>query len=87
MMADPQPMDELKFKAQLSCKVYTPQVDKKPIVCYSCYEVGHKSPQCTKKKKGTVKRIEIHVVRVKSLNANEVIAEISGVRIRTYLSQ
>ena len=39
----------------------TPHVDKEEIVCYSCYEVGHKSPQCPKKKKGTVKRIEILV--------------------------
>ena len=49
--------------------------------CYSCYDVGHKSPQHPKKKKGTVKRVEIPVDRVTSLNANEVIAEISGVRI------
>ena len=58
-----------------------PQVDKKPVVCFSCHEIGHKSPQCPKRQKGTVKRIKFPVDCVKSLGKNEVMAEVSGTLI------
>ena len=58
-----------------------PQHDTKPVVCFSCHVVGHKSPQCPKKQIGSVKRVEIPVDKVKALSTNEVMAETSGVRI------
>ena len=57
----------------------TPQVDKKPVVCFSCHQVGHKSPQCPKQQQGSVNRIKIPVDCVKALGNNEVMAEMSGI--------
>ena len=43
--------------------------------------MGHKSPNCPKKKKSTVRKIEIPIHRVMALNENKVMAEISGIAI------
>ena len=55
--------------------VATPQADAKPVVCFSCHEVGHKSRQCPKY---SLKRIQIPVDCVKALGKNEVMADVSG---------
>ena len=55
--------------------------DVKPIVCFTCKGVGHKSPQCPKRPKDKVKRIAIPVDKITPLNQNDVMSEIAGVRI------
>ena len=55
--------------------------ETKPVVCYSCGEVGHKFNQCPKKPKDRVKRIEIPFNDIKALRKNEIMAEISGIKI------
>ena len=59
----------------------TPQVtasrEKKPVVCFSCQQVGHKSPNCPKKLP-SVKRIQIPMSKVVSLKPNEVLGTVEG---------
>ena len=68
----------------------TPQVtnktsgDKKPIVCFSCHQVGHKSPNCPKRQQqASVKRIQIPIKTLKKMKDNEVMAIVSGVQVTT----
>jgi len=53
-----------------------PQVDRKPIICFTCHQQGHKSPQCPKKQQGRVYRDTIPSDSVKSLRNNEVMGEV-----------
>ena len=55
--------------------------DVKPIVCFTCQGVGHKSPQCPKRPKDKVKRIAIPVDKITPLNQNDVMSEIARFRI------
>ena len=67
----------------------TPQVtgktsgERKPIVCFSCHQVGHKSPNCPKKQQAMVKRIRIQIETLKKLKDNEVFATAGGVQVPT----
>ena len=54
------------------------QREKKPIMCFVCHQVGHKSPQCPKKQQSSVKRIQIPVDCVKVLGRHEVMGSIGG---------
>ena len=73
--------ERIDAEAHKQTPVTSPQAETKPVVCFSCHEVGHKSPQCPKKQKRTVKRIEIPTDSVKALRSNKVMAEISGTMI------
>ena len=59
----------------------TPQKESKPIVCFTCKETGHKSPQCPRKK-DKIKKVIIKVDKVEKLAVNYVMATIGGVRLR-----
>ena len=62
----------------------TQPVDKKPVVCFTCHQVGHKSPSCPKRQQAAVKRIGIPIVAtVKKLKHNEVFATVAGVQVPT----
>ena len=50
----------------------------KPIVCYSCNEVGHKAPQCLLRKKDKVKKVTISADQVETLDTNDVMASVNG---------
>ena len=69
--------------------VTTPQtlgkqpVDKKPVVCFTCHQVGHKSPSCPKRQQAAVKRIGIPIAMVKKLKHNEVFTTVAGVQVPT----
>ena len=56
-------------------------VDVKPIVCFSCQEVGHKSPQCPKRPKDKVKRVLIPECKIVHLAVNDVMATIANTRV------
>ena len=67
----------------------TPQVtgktsgERKPIVCFTCLQVGHKSPNCPKKQQVMVKRIRISIQTLKKLKDNDVFATVAGVKVPT----
>ena len=46
--------------------------DVKPIVCFLCNQVGHKSPQCPNKKKEKVKKVKIFAHLIETLAKNDV---------------
>ena len=50
----------------------------KPLVCFSCRELGHKSPQCPNKRKEKVKRIKILPELVECLAENNVMASVNN---------
>ena len=56
-------------------------VDVKPIVCFTCHEVGHKSLQCPKRPKDKVKWVVIPENKIVHLARNDVMSEIAGKRV------
>ena len=57
------------------------QADRKPVVCFSCHQVGPKSPQCPKRQQGNIKRIQIPADGVTALAYNEVMGQIEGIQL------
>ena len=57
------------------------QSEVKPIVCYTCHEVGHKSPQSPKCTKDNVKRVAIPKDEIVHMAPNEVMSEVAGKKI------
>ena len=55
-------------------------MEGKPIVCFLCKEVGHKSPQCPKKKE-KIKRVLIKEDLIERLEENDVMAVVGSKRI------
>ena len=51
------------------------------IVCFTCREVGHKSPQCPKRPKDKVKRVLIPDNKIVHLAANDVMSHIADKRV------
>jgi len=58
-------------------------VDKKPVVCFTCHQVRHKSPSCLKGQQTANKRIGIPIATLKKLKHNEVIATVNGIQVPT----
>ena len=65
---------------------------RKLIVCFSCHQVGHKSPNCLKKQQAMLhahkythrkRRIRIPIQILKKLNDNEVFTTVAGVQVPT----
>ena len=61
--------------------IITNRMDVKPIVCFSCSDVGHKSPQCPNRKKDRVKRILIQQDKIERLAKNDIMATFGDKRI------
>ena len=55
--------------------------DVKPVVCFSCRELGHKSPQCSKNSNDKMKRLLIPEDKIEQLATNDVMAIIVNTRI------
>ena len=55
-----------------NCAAANP-VDMKPIVCFTCRELGHKSPQCPKMK-DKIKRILIKEDMIERQGENDVMS-------------
>ena len=53
------------------------RLDRKTIVCFTCQQKGHKSPQCPQKST-RVKRIQIPRSRIVPLKLNELFGSIGG---------
>ena len=51
--------------------------DKKPVVCFTWHQIGHKSPQCPQKIT-RVKRIQIPMNKIVPLKHNELFGSIGG---------
>ena len=57
--------------------------DKKHVVCFTCHQVGHKSPSCPIRQQTAVKRLSIPIAMIKKLKHNEVFATVEGIKIPT----
>ena len=55
----------------------TGRSDRKPIVCFTCQQKGHKSPQCPQKAT-KIKRIEIPRNKIVQLKRNKLFGSIGG---------
>ena len=55
-----------------------PTKDVKPITCFVCREVGHKSPQFPTRNKEKVKKVKIDAHLIETLAENDVMASVNS---------
>ena len=71
----------MPLEVQKQTSTTTTATDVKPITCFVCREVGHKSPQCLKCNREKVRKVTIQADKIERLATNDVMAMINEVRI------